>query len=70
MCPIYEYECSLCRRVKEELHKYDVYKVVYCVICNKEMLRQVSLSSFRLRGKGWSGATIKHGKNYYGEGLD
>ena len=74
--PIYEYLCKKCKRVYEIMHKHDEpinteggLKVV-CDDCLEPLVKIISLSGFRLKGRGWAGATIKHGKNYYGEGLD
>lgn len=70
--PIYEYQCEKCN-IKEEImasiNDAECNELI-CDNCLEPMKKLVSLSSFRLKGRGWAGATIKHGKNYYGEGLD
>lgn len=51
--PLYEYKCSACARRLEVLQKHDDPAPV-CDDCVKEMTRQVSVSSFSLRGHGWA----------------
>lgn len=68
--PIYEYLCDKCNTTVEILHKVEDDLGHLCNQCNRPLVKQVSLTSFRLKGRDWAGAAIKHGKGYYGEGLD
>lgn len=65
--PIYEYECTKCKKVYEVRHEHDT-KINLCCDepCCSKLIKIVSLSSFRLVGSGWH----KHGDGGYGGGLD
>lgn len=51
MCPVYEYCCEICKREIEITQKIDD-PPPKC--CQKNMKKNISLSSFVLRGSGWS----------------
>jgi putative FmdB family regulatory protein len=56
--PIYEYKCQECKNIYEELHLgkcNSSNKIIFCSKCEKEidMKKVVSLSSFKLEGRGW-----------------
>lgn len=50
--PIYEYVCKTCGNKKEILQKIDE-PPPKCCNCDTEMAKQISLSSFVLKGTGW-----------------
>jgi putative FmdB family regulatory protein len=50
--PLYEYQCEGCGHEVEVLQKHDDPPPV-CETCTEEMARQVSRSSFALKGSGW-----------------
>jgi putative FmdB family regulatory protein len=54
--PVYEYECSDCEVVQEfKISIADLEDtIITCEKCSQEMKRIVSMSSFRLKGQGWS----------------
>lgn len=57
--PIYEYECPKCKNTYENIcsgKQNNSNKVLFCSKCNKEfnMKKVISLSSFKLEGRGWS----------------
>jgi len=52
--PIYEYECSKCNKVFEELQSFSDPDIKKCPFCKKPKLKKlISLSSFQLKGDGW-----------------
>jgi len=54
MCPIYEYRCTVCGHELEEIQKFSDDPLVKCPKCNKPKLeKQISLSTFHLKGSGW-----------------
>jgi putative FmdB family regulatory protein len=50
--PIYEYVCKPCEKNKEVLQGYGD-PAPKCEKCQKEMKRQISQTSFQLKGGGW-----------------
>ena len=52
--PIYEYLCSSCGYQVEEVQKFSEPSLEECPDCGKNSAqRQVSMSSFHLKGGGW-----------------
>lgn len=52
--PLYEYQCKACGHDCELLEKVSDIPTAICPACGKESLsRQVSASSFQLKGDGW-----------------
>ena len=51
--PVYEYECSKCRKVFEVQQKMADAPLVSCPECKGEVRKLVSMSSFQLKGGGW-----------------
>lgn len=52
--PIYEYTCQACGRRAEVIQKVDDPPPAACVACGQgPMSRQVSRTSFQLKGGGW-----------------
>jgi|TARA_Y100000310_G_C20684731_1_gene818200 putative FmdB family regulatory protein len=53
--PIYEYECTSCGEVTEELQTFSITETtIVCSFCQGVSNRKLSLSSFQLSGKGWA----------------
>ena len=50
--PIYEYSCCACSHEFEELVGINDLPP-NCPLCEQEVVRKISLTSFRLKGKGW-----------------
>jgi len=50
--PMYEYQCTVCTNITEELNPIDK-TTIQCPACNNTAERIVSLSSFALKGSGW-----------------
>lgn len=61
--PIYDFICAYCHKTCEKLlSRFDADKKQTCEVCGVGALeRQVSTSSFILRGKGWPGKDISRG---------
>lgn len=52
--PIYEYQCSACGHTLDALQKISDAPLTDCPACNQSALqKQVSASSFQLKGTGW-----------------
>lgn len=52
--PLYEYQCTNCGESCELLQKVNEEPAVTCPNCGKDQLKkQVSASSFQLKGSGW-----------------
>ncbi len=52
MPPLYEYKCDTCKTRKELLQKIGA-DAPDCDECKTEMSKQVSRTSFQLKGSGW-----------------
>ena len=53
--PIYEFYCSACSHIEEILQKVNEPPPSVCSVCGKEgtLAKQVSQTSFQLKGGGW-----------------
>lgn len=51
--PIYEYKCPKCKTIIEKLKLSNDINTEFCPNCNTVMKKQISLSSFILKGTGW-----------------
>ncbi|MGZ3687057.1 MAG: FmdB family zinc ribbon protein [Bdellovibrionota bacterium] len=51
--PLYEYHCSKCEKVHEIVQKFSDAPLTTCPECQGPMQKQMSLSSFALKGSGW-----------------
>lgn len=52
--PVFEYECSGCHHITEEIHSIsENVRETVCEKCNSPAFRIISLSSFQLVGSGW-----------------
>ena len=61
--PVYEYKCKACGATQEVFHRMHGEEAPVCEKCGAKALeRLISLSSFRLTGKGWY-TTDYNGKN-------
>jgi len=49
---IYEFKCPKCYKVVEKMQRYGDSAPV-CTTCVSKMIRQVSRTSFALKGGGW-----------------
>ncbi len=51
--PVYEYECSGCKKIFEMQQRIADAPLTVCPECGAEVRKLVSMSSFRLKGGGW-----------------
>jgi putative FmdB family regulatory protein len=51
--PLYEYECSACKKHHEVMQKFSDEPLRICPDCGGPLQKLVSLSSFALKGSGW-----------------
>ncbi len=52
--PLYEYICSECHYIFEEIQKISDAPLKKCPQCQRDTLaKQISQSSFALKGEGW-----------------
>ena len=51
--PVYEYYCKKCDKVYEFIQKINDKPKSNCEVCNGSLHKQISLSSFQLKGSGW-----------------
>jgi putative FmdB family regulatory protein len=55
--PTYDYGCTFCNTVQEEIHSINEDPIFVCKICGKQLERKISVPNFIL--KGWSGWSSK-----------
>ncbi|MBN2722514.1 MAG: zinc ribbon domain-containing protein [Deltaproteobacteria bacterium] len=59
--PIYEYKCESCGKVLELLQEIDEPPISKCPECGSSEIRKlISVSSFKLTGKGWYETDFKN----------
>ena len=51
--PVYEYECSACRKVFEVQQRIADKPLAQCPDCKGVVKKLMSMSSFQLKGGGW-----------------
>ncbi|MEO5969851.1 MAG: zinc ribbon domain-containing protein [Bdellovibrionia bacterium] len=51
--PLYEYKCSNCQKVHEEIQKFSDAPLEICPSCQGPLTKLMSMSSFSLKGTGW-----------------
>jgi putative FmdB family regulatory protein len=60
--PIYEYRCESCEKSTEVMQKSTDPAPAQCETCGKgPMVKQLSMSSFALKGTGWYVTDFKGG---------
>lgn len=57
--PLYEYFCNSCSETFEIIQKFSDPSVSDCPKCGTEASRQVSRTSFQLKGSGWYATDYK-----------
>jgi putative FmdB family regulatory protein len=60
--PIYEYECTHCRKVTEAVQRFSDSPLTDCSHCHGQLRKLISRSTFHLKGSGWY-VTDYSGKN-------
>ena len=66
--PLYEYQCSECKRKIEVLQKFSDPVLSECSECGGELERILSVPSIRFKGSGWY-VTDYSSKNSNGDGI-
>jgi putative FmdB family regulatory protein len=62
--PIYEYQCEACSKSTEVMQKSTDPAPATCESCGKgPMVKQLSMSSFALKGTGWYVTDFKGGSS-------
>ena len=51
--PVYEYECSGCKKIFEIQQRLADAPVSVCPECGGDVKKLISMSSFQLKGGGW-----------------
>jgi len=51
--PLYEYQCSSCKKVFEVMQKFSDAPLTECEECKGQLNKLMSMSSFALKGSGW-----------------
>lgn len=51
--PMYEYECTSCKKVHEIIQKFSDPAVENCPDCQAPVKKLMSMNSFSLKGAGW-----------------
>jgi len=51
--PVYEYQCSACKRIEEAFQKISDPPLAVCPACRGHLEKIISHSSFHLKGSGW-----------------
>ena len=51
--PLYEYECSQCKRHTEKIQKFSDPEIVECPHCGGKLVRVISAAAVQFKGGGW-----------------
>jgi putative FmdB family regulatory protein len=51
--PLYEYQCTECGKIEEEIQKFSDPPLTSCKHCSGKLNKLISQSSFHLKGTGW-----------------
>lgn len=51
--PLYEFKCETCLKIEEHLLRFTDVSPETCLSCEGRLTKQVSQSSFVLKGSGW-----------------
>ncbi|MFH2058429.1 MAG: zinc ribbon domain-containing protein [Pseudomonadota bacterium] len=51
--PVYEYQCSECKKIVEAFQKISEAPLETCSHCKGNLKKMISQSSFHLKGSGW-----------------
>ncbi|MCI5148008.1 MAG: zinc ribbon domain-containing protein [Candidatus Electrothrix sp. MAN1_4] len=65
--PIYEYECPACEKVYEVHQGINDAPLTSCSVCDGDVKKIVSMSSFHLKGGGWYSDGYASGSSAQGE---
>ncbi len=51
--PLYEYECTACKRHTEKIQKFSDTEITVCPHCGGALKRVITAPAFALKGGGW-----------------
>jgi putative FmdB family regulatory protein len=51
--PLYEYECTACKKHTEKIQKFSDPEITTCPHCGGELKRVITAPAFSLKGGGW-----------------
>lgn len=51
--PIYEYKCTKCGNIIEEIQKFSDAPLTKCTKCKGKLKKLMSKNTFKLKGTGW-----------------
>lgn len=51
--PLYEYECTSCRRHTEKIQKFSDPEITVCPHCGGDLKRVITAPAFTMKGGGW-----------------
>ncbi len=51
--PLYEYECTACKRHTEKIQKFSDPEITVCPHCGGALKRVITAPAFALKGGGW-----------------
>lgn len=51
--PLYEYECTACRRHTEKIQKFSDVEITVCPFCGGKLERVISAPAIAFKGGGW-----------------
>lgn len=57
--PLYEYNCERCNRHLEVIQKFSDAPLAICPECGGKLNKQLSMTSFQLKGTGWYATDYK-----------
>ncbi|MFM8270651.1 MAG: FmdB family zinc ribbon protein [Pseudomonadota bacterium] len=57
--PLYEYDCAGCKKHLEVIQKFSDAPLVVCPECGGKLKKQLSMTSFQLKGSGWYATDYK-----------
>jgi putative FmdB family regulatory protein len=66
--PVYEYECSGCKKVFEVQQRIADAPLAVCPDCGAAVRKLISMSSFQLKGGGWYSDGYSNGSGCAGAG--
>lgn len=57
--PLYEYDCDGCKGHLEIIQKFSDAPLAICPECGGKLTKQLSMTSFQLKGSGWYSTDYK-----------
>ncbi|HEY0308012.1 MAG TPA: zinc ribbon domain-containing protein, partial [Acidobacteriaceae bacterium] len=51
--PLYEYECTQCKKHTEKIQKFSDTEITVCPYCGGKLTRVITAPSVQFKGGGW-----------------